>query len=181
MEIKLDLDNLQRWNLTPSQYVFLRFVYENKLLPGYLLCQLNTADLGHLQGLGYIKVLPDLEDGYNRVYLRQKGIDLFEVEHLEAKWLEFKANYPIKSGERRLHGNQEDCKKKYLKLVRDLGTHEMIMTGLKNEQKARIRAAEKREFFPDWKLMLSWINGKCWLTYLDYRPEGEEQQMEERL
>lgn len=180
-QILLDFEVLNASYLTPSDYTFLYLFYNRvSLEEAYKFCGTNTSDLTRLQTMGYIKVLPELQSGYNRLILRQKGIDLFEVSNLDQKWLEFKASYPRKAGTRMLHDQQEKCKAKYLFIIRDIGIHEKIMTGLSNEQNARIRAAENKQFMPDWKTMSAWLHQKHWLTYLDYTHTNEKD-LEERL
>lgn len=180
-QILIDFEVLEATYLTPSQYTFLYLMHKGDN-PQEIqnLCGINTGDLDKLQAMGYIKILPESQSGYNRIILRQKGIDLFEVSNPEQKWLEFKASYPRKAGGRMLHDQQERCKTKYLALIKNIGMHEKIMTGLKNEQIARIKAAENKQFMPEWKAMSAWLHQKHWEPYLEYSTPVDKD-LEERL
>lgn len=168
MKIYLDLSTLDKQQVSANQYIFLYLIFLNKSKAWEYSV---PEDLVHLQDKLFIKIT-----GSQEVILRKKAIDLFEVDNTEAKWLEFKANYPIKMGERRLHLNQEVCKEKYLALIKKLGVHEQVLLGLDNEKLARINAQKKREFFPDWSAMEVWLNQKRYQAYLDY----QEEQIEEK-
>lgn|SRR3990167_1435093 len=174
MKLEIDFALLVHQDLTPSQYCYLWMIYHND----YTYVEYTSdADIPHLLENNYI-FLEELTCLY---VLRPAGIALFEVANPQQKWQEFKANYPIKSGTRRLHDQQEKCKEKYLRLIKKPGTHEEIIKGLNNELEARRAAGMKNTFFPDWKTMSVWLNQKHWLTYLDKIQEDEQKQRIERI
>lgn len=176
-KIELNLKRLEELGLSPDFYTFLYLYYKGEYTQAHDLCNMNTTRLSGLERLGYIKILMELEGGFNKLQLRQKAYDLFELDNAEAKWLAFKAAYPKKDGQRMLHDQGEKCKAKYLSYIRDIGVHEQILLGLDNEQNARIEAAKKREFMPAWKSMSAWLNQKMWITYLDYVPEVRKERV----
>lgn len=170
MKVEVDLTLLEFLGLQAKHYVWLFIMYTGDELRARHLSPLNPDDYLLLEKEGYIKILGSLGDELN-VVLRQKGTDLFQTRDVEFKWNEFKANYPIRAGERRLHDNVDKCKTKYFNYVISPGIHERIMLGLNNEKKARINASKKSEFFPDWKLMSSYLSQKHWETYVDYKED----------
>lgn len=159
MKIEIEFETLVKNNLSPTEYSFLWMIYYNNYTFVELL---HDLDEQRLVSKGFIFI-----DGANTYALRSSGLDLFEVSNPEQKWAEFKSNYPIKQGDRRLHDQQEKCRQKYLTIIKKPGIHEKIIQGLNNELDARKRAGLKNSFFPEQKIMSSWLNQKHWLTYLE--------------
>lgn len=172
MKLEIDFELLVQHNITPSQYAYMWMIHHND----YTYVEYTSdADIPDLLEQDYMF----LESLTNMYVLRSKGTALFEVANPVQKWDAFKANFPIKSGTRRLHDQQDKCKEKYLRFVKKPGTHEQIMKGLSNEIEARKTAAMKNSFFPDWKTMSVWLNQRHWLTYLEM--EKVKMNKEERL
>lgn len=165
-ELKLDLDLLYQYRLSPDYYTFLYLSFHKH--PGDLkdFCNIESKDLFYLEKHMFIKIDPE-----DNVTLRQKSNALFQVPEYEKLWDEFKALYPRKSGARMLHQDSTKCKEKYLKLVKVPGTHDKIIQGLQNEQSARIQAAKKGQFFPEWRMMSTYLNNHSWEAYLEYQED----------
>lgn len=155
--------------LTPNQIIYLYTLYLKVANQDFIT---STEQLS-LDQEGYIGYDDNAEIGSNWI-LRNKGRNLFEVreESLDSCWLEFKGLFPIKSGVRRLHDQQDKLKLKYITLIKNKPElHREIILGLNNEFKARKEAINKRQFMADWKTMSSYLNSTQWKVYLDYREE----------
>lgn len=164
MKIEVSSDILKSSDITANQYCYL---YEKILFSGCsTIFTLNESEINDLEIKGFIKTT-----NYE-IVPREKAHKIFELNNKEKIWYEFKSNYPIKQGSRRLHDNQEKCKKKYLELVKNNPElHKQILKGLENEQLARNHAENLNQFFPSWKMMSVWLNQKNWEVYLDYKEE----------
>ncbi len=171
MKIEIESEVLIANQISANQYCYLYMKTMYSHVP--VIFTLDEYEHGDLESKGFIKIT---DVGST---LREKAYLLFEINNGEKCWLEFKLAYPIKSGERRLHDNQEKCKKKYLEIVRNKPfLHLEILRGVSGEQSARVNASRKREFFPDWKLMSSYLNSKQWDLYKDYQVTIEEERTE---
>ncbi len=133
---------------------------EGDYVNSWLIASLDEDDINLLEINGYIE----------NNSLTDKGKSLFENDK-DDSWEEFKKLYPKKDGERRLIDKEEKCKEKFFTLLKGKGSKDEIIKGLKNEMKAREVAISKRQFFPPPKMMSTWLNNKCWMTYLDYTEE----------
>lgn len=167
MKIEIQSEVLIANQLSPNQYCYL---YSKSIFPNVsVVFSLDPDESLDLEDKGFIK---RVDSG---IALREKAYQLFEETVDEKRWFEFKSRYPIKSGERRLHDNQEKCRNRYMTLIKSKpGLHERILKGLDNEYKARLAASNKRQFFPDWKMMSVWLNQKNWETYIDYEGGSNE-------
>lgn len=88
----------------------------------------------------------------------------------ELMWSEFISLYPKKAGHRPLHTNKDKCKDKYRNLIK-YTSHEDILKGLQMEIDLREKARIKKEFFPEWKLMPTYLNQKGWEAFLELNEE----------
>lgn len=169
MKLNLDIQLCISLNLTANQYTWLYLQFIGDTEKTNLVSPVSLIEQKHLESLGYIKIL---DSPYGNLFaLKQKANDLFEERDVDTKWLEFKALYPIKSGDRRLHDQVDKCKNKYVSYIIKTGVHEEIMLGLNNEYKARRNAAKKGAFFAEWKMMSSYLNQKAWMLYVDYEED----------
>ncbi len=189
-KIEIDLKILLDEGLEPNEYVFLFFIYKDQINSAYTLSTVQKEGVQELERQGYLRILSEnrqieyqgrvVDVNEPKVQLLQKGTFLFEDESLEAKWIQFKALYPVKDGEGRLHNNQEDCKKKYLKLIKERGTHESIIQGLRNQIKSRDIQRIRNKFVPEWKMMSTWLNQKDYEMYLENVEDVKEEKDEGR-
>jgi hypothetical protein len=92
--------------------------------------------------------------------------------NFDEEWNEFLELYPKKSGDRPLHNMKEKCRAKYAFALKK-ETHENIMKGLKKEIELRQIAKAKNKFFPEWKLLSTYINQKGWEQFLEIGDENE--------
>jgi hypothetical protein len=173
--IQINLEVLIYAKLTSDEYILLKLLYDKDY--NYILMlheqTLLESLLLRLERKGYIKWssrVVNNEGDLTKITLRVAAIDLFEISNqkLENCWSTFKSIYPVKQGDRRLHDQQDNCKKKFLNLIKDdLEVFHDIIKGLNNELALRKKAELKRQFFPAMKTMSAWINQKNYLTYLD--------------
>jgi hypothetical protein len=153
MKITIDLEILKTFNLTANEYVYLYLLVNNSNL-------INTMDFSSvITRLQQKYVIIDGSINYDKIPIE------LQISHNYNFWEDFKSKYPKTDGSRRLHDQQENCKKKYLSLIRNLNQHKEVINGLENEILLRKQAESYREFFPAWKLMSTYINQKHWLTY----------------
>jgi len=131
MKITIDIEELKRLNLTANQYIFLNSIFLD-VESAYI----TSEELNFLEKEGYIKCNEE-----NRVILREKGKQLFEVKTSDSLFFEFFSSYPIKvpngtGGYRVLRTKDTDTKqalelkRKYLDIVKKPGEHEKIMRTL---------------------------------------------------
>lgn len=160
MELKLNLDIISSYGLSPNEYIVLYLIHNN---------QLNTV------GFKVDKVIEKLKskgiiDNQKRI-ITDLPNDLFgdnKPQETEVYWLEFQSLYPKKDGVRRLHDSPSKCKEKYHRLLRrDIEVHTKVLKGLKNEKSLREKAELRGEFFQAPKLMSTYINQKAWEGYQD--------------
>lgn len=161
MKITIDLEEVRKHGLNISQYIWMYLQYEEKFIDCASLTSLTEDDFNLLQMNSWL-------DDNN--LLTEKAKKLFKND-VDTLWKEFKTLYPKKSGERRLIDKEDKCKQKFETLIKEKGVKEEIIQGLKNEIQAREAAKQKRQFFPEPKMLATWLNNKCWKTYLDYTKE----------
>ena len=94
------------------------------------------------------------------------------VERVDQQWAEFLELYPKKSDGRPLHNMKEKCKEKYIRILRNT-KHEDVMKGLQKEIDMREKAKIRKKFFPEWKLLSTYINQKGWEQFLELQDENE--------
>lgn len=104
-------------------------------------------------------------------------VELKPVDNsFDVKWEEFLSLYPKKSGERPLHNMKSVCKEKYFRYLQQGILHEDIIKGLNAEINLRQRAKQKRQFFPEWKLLSTYINQKGWEQFVELYEINENQE-----
>lgn len=87
MDLTIDYDTLIKNNITLSEYVYLKSLYDNENDPKIYQI-IDKVEDDSLQSRGYVKVTSE------GVVLRQKAINLFEGESL---FLKFLNTFPIKT------------------------------------------------------------------------------------
>lgn len=86
---------------------------------------------------------------------------------LEANWKEFIELYPKAVNGRPLHNTKEKNKLKYFRYLKSGVNHSEIIKGLKAELTARETARLRKQFFPEWQLLSTYINNKSWEQFAD--------------
>ncbi len=182
--IKIPVQVLKDECLSPNQYCTLYLLSERRANEVYSLILPSKQEVQHLVEQGYCSVnafdsiegLDNLPDEV-KLNLTDKGYQVFLADRSldSKKWEEFKSLYPKKSGERALHDNLARNKAVYLKLIKSDTEYNNIIKGLKNEIKARNKAKLKGEFFPEWRMMSTWLNNKSYTLYMDYQVETKEE------
>ena len=172
MKIEIESEVLIAHQISANQYCYM--YCKTRFSNAPVIFSLTKEETDDLEDKKFIK---NIGDG---IALREKAYQLFELSDAEQLWNQFKARYPIKHGERRLHDSQEKCRNKYLALISGKPeVHDKILKGLENEQLAREAAARKREFFPGWKMMSVYLNQQHWNTYVDYEKENDVEERTE--
>lgn len=97
---------------------------------------------------------------------------LMPTHNFNEQWEELLALYPKKSGERPLHNMKDRCRGKYAFVLKK-ESHENVIKGLKKEIELRQLAKATNKFFPEWKLLSSYINQKGWEQFLSDENETE--------
>lgn len=98
--------------------------------------------------------------------------DSYAGEDFEDKWNEFLQNYPKKAGDRPLHNMKTKCKEKYMRILKTT-KHEDIIKGLKIEIELRAKARAANKFFPEWKMLSTYLNQEGWQQFLELGEENE--------
>jgi hypothetical protein len=164
MKITIDLEELNKYDLTPDEYVYLYIINSEEDYTDY--SNFFNVDTGYLEERGFIKFDED-----DNIILRGDSLKLFVVNSQETKFLEFWNNYPMKvpngaGGHRVLRAKDPDSKQgreikaKYLKLIKKQGVHENIIAGLDRyllENRAKMTYLQGIEVF---------INQQTWEKYL---------------
>lgn len=160
-KIEVDIKLLKDNSLGADDYCYLFFKFHQLDATLFFM----YIDTERLEEEGWIKFS---EGSY---VIRNKAVKLFEEVDIpltpEKMWEKFISIYPRRSGERRLHDKVEQNRVKFISYCVKKGEFSKIIKGLENEMELRRRAGVKREFFPDWKLMSSWINSKHWQAYVE--------------
>lgn len=133
---------------------------------------LVTYDSSYIDDLDKVILLKSKDD-----ILKIKFEELIEFEPSKSKtfdlmWAEFTSLYPKKAGIRPLHTNKDKCKDKYRMLIKQYN-HEDILKGLQTEINMREKAKIRKEFFPEWKLMPTYLNQKGWEAFLELNEEDK--------
>lgn len=165
--IIISLETLQKASLTPNEYIFLHCLYNNIPLPKY------PIDLIKLQDLKYIKMANGKiwPRHYNlKKLFNTKGQKITD-KTMGDEWERLLELYPKKSHGRALH-NKSVARPKFIRVLKEHSIED-ILTGLKNENKARETAKMRGDFFPDPKALSVWLNQKTFLDYLDVEEEPE--------
>ena len=140
-DVKIDLDLIDRLELTPDEYIFLYCWYHSLKIPRV------QCSVKHLEEKGYLKIL----EGSN-IALRAPAINLFEHKSEDKCWFEFFGLFPMKvpgrNGTTRplrpASLEAKACittKKKYLQLIKNKPElHKQIIKVLEAELEMRKQA-----------------------------------------
>lgn len=137
----------------------------NLKLNGYV-----TFDKSSLDNLDNIVILTSKDNLIKFNFDSLLNISPAPNKTFELMWSEFISLYPKKVGYRPLHTNKDKCKDKYRNLIK-YTSHEDILKGLQMEIDLREKAKIKKEFFPEWKLMPTYLNQKGWEAFLELNEE----------
>lgn len=181
-------------DLSIEQYFMIMLLNEDpEYLEEYLLKIKNKIDkISVFQDLllkGFI-MLKDIDEGYvlnNIIPIKDiSSINNFSIgedfiknsentnNELEANWKEFIELYPKSINGRPLHNTKEKNKLKYFRYLKSGILQTDIIKGLTAEITARKNAQLRKQFFPEWQLLSTYINNKSWEQYLDLYSEITE-------
>ena len=165
MKVSVDFNCLQENKLSADLYVLLYCKHNGLVVPEYVGKKLFRDEdaLKYLQAKEFIKITVE-----NEFSLRQKAINLFQIDSPTTKWLEFLGEFPLKvpgrNGSARVlkvanpdsKGNVK-IKKKYLALIKTV-SHDRIIKALQAEIDMRKKSNE-----------LQYMHGMdTWLNQADY-------------
>ena len=175
-------------DLSIEQYFIMLLLNENDIeyLDEYLFKIKNKFDrISIFQDLllkGYI-MLKDIDEGYiNHNIIPIKNVESiinYDIEEnfiktsenisneLELQWKEFIELYPKSVNGRPLHNTKEKNKLKYFRYLKSGTNHNDVIKGLNAEITARKNAQLRKQFFPEWQLLSTYINNKSWEQFLD--------------
>ena len=174
-------------DLSVEQYFIIMLLNEDpEYLEEYLLKIKNKIDkISIFQDLllkGFI-MLKDIDEGYvlhNIIPIKNiNSIIDFDVgkdfvrstenvsNELEQCWKEFIELYPKTVNGRPLHNTKEKNKLKYFRYLKSGVEHSKVVKGLNAEITARKNAQLRKQFFPEWQLLSTYINNKSWEQFLD--------------
>ena len=80
---------------------------------------------------------------------------------------EFVELYPKSVNGRPLHNTKEKNRLKYFRYLKSGIKHEDVMKGLNAELEARKNANVRKQFFPEWQLMSTYVNQKSWEQFVE--------------
>lgn len=179
MQVKLDIDEIFKLKLTPSEYLLLYVKYHNEsLLDLNFISHLGIRidNIVKLEDKGYIKVT-----GFDLTsfVLREPAKNLFNQNVDDTKFYEFYGTYPMKvpngaGGFRVLRSKDpnaqsaEKIKSKYLRLIKKSGVHKQIMEGLDGylkEYRPKMQYLQGIEVF---------LNQATWEKYIGVRDVEKE-------
>lgn len=181
-------------DLSIEQYFIIMLLNEDpEYLDKYLFKIKNKIDrISLFQDLllkGFI-MLKDIDEGYinhNIVPIKDiSSINGFNIgedfiknsensnNELESNWKEFIELYPKSVNGRPLHNTKEKNKLKYFRYLKSGVQHSDVIKGLNAELTARKNAQLRKQFFPEWQLLSTYINNKSWEQFLDLYSEITE-------
>ena len=181
-------------DLSVEQYFIIMLLNEDpEYLEEYLLKIKNKNDkISIFQDLllkGFI-MLKDIDEGYilnNIVPIKDiSSINGFNIgedfvknsenanNELESNWKEFIELYPKSVNGRPLHNTKEKNKLKYFRYLKSGVQHSDVIKGLNAELTARKNAQLRKQFFPEWQLLSTYVNNKSWEQFLDLYSEITE-------
>jgi hypothetical protein len=179
---------LLMYPLTIEEFFILYLLYEDReYLKDYLQKNKFKINFKHVLITFKINNLVDYEssfiDDLDKIKMIKNIDDIFKIDFnsffnhhvvktsdFESLWTEFIDLYPKKTGLRPLHNNKEKCKDKYKFILRNT-KHSDIIKGLNTEIELRNKAKIKKEFFPEWKLLTTYISQKGWEQFLEINEE----------
>lgn len=149
MKVSVDFNCLQENKLSADLYVLLYCKHNELVVPEYVgkILFRDEDALKYLQRSEFIKITDE-----NEFSLRQKAINLFQIDSPTTKWLEFLGEFPLKvpgrnGSTRPLKVANADSKgnikikKKYLSIIKT-ADHDMIINVLQAEIEMRKKSNE---------------------------------------
>lgn len=180
--IEIDIGQCLEEELTPSQYCYLKLLWEKNLDAARALYFNDKGlrdSMDHLIELGYVMFFSE-ETGYS--IDKKKCNELFGFE--ESKFWELFSSYPLKvpdgrGGYRVLRTRDPETKeakealKKYKKAIKSNRRHEKVMKCLNLELDSKKRT-NSMQFMQQ---LITWLNQRTWEKYeplLEDKPKEDE-------
>jgi len=167
-----DVDYLQKYFNKIKNKTDRISIFQDLLLKGFI--TLKDIDDGYsLENIIVVKSINTIanEHGLNKEL--ENIIDALPSD-FENKWKELLSLYPKLVNGRPLHNLKEKNKLKYLRYLKTGTLHSDVIKGLTAEISARENARLRKQFFPEWQLLSTYINNKSWEQFLDIYPEITE-------
>jgi len=160
-----DLEYLEKYLIKIKNKIDKVSVFQDLLLKGYI--TLKEMDDGYV--LHNIILTKDLSQIYDINELGEDYVKQIETPNneLELKWKEFVELYPKTVNGRPLHNTKEKNRLKYFRYLKTGVRHEDVIKGLTSEIEARKAASIRKQFFPEWQLMSTYINNKSWEQFVE--------------
>lgn len=160
-----DIKYLEKYLIENKNKIDKVSVFQDLLLKGYI--TLKDIDDGYV--LHNIILTKDLSQIFDLCELGEDYVKQIETPNneLETKWKEFVELYPKSVNGRPLHNTKEKNRLKYFRYLKSGIKHEDIMKGLNAELEARKNANVRKQFFPEWQLMSTYVNQKSWEQFVE--------------
>lgn len=160
-----DVKYLEKYLIENKNKIDKVSVFQDLLLKGYI--TLKDIDDGYV--LHNIILTKDLSQIFDLCELGEDYVKQIETPNneLETKWKEFVELYPKSVNGRPLHNTKEKNRLKYFRYLKSGIKHEDIMKGLNAELEARKNANVRKQFFPEWQLMSTYVNQKSWEQFVE--------------
>lgn len=147
-------------------------IFQDLLLKGFII--LRDIDEGYsLENIIVVKSINSIAEDHNLTKELLTVVESIPTD-FENKWKEFLNLYPKTINGRPLHNLKEKNKLKYLRYLKTGINHDDVIKGLNAELFARENAKLRKQFFPEWQLLSTYINNKSWEQFLDIYPEITE-------
>lgn len=144
-------------------------IFQDLLLKGYITLQ-NVENGYALFNIVPVSDISSIANSFNVEEDFNQKIE-FSKNDYEKKWSEFISLYPKEVNGRPLHNLKEKNKLKYFKYLNSGIKHEDVIQGLNYEILVRKTAKARNQFFPEWKLLSTYINNKSWEQFLELSVE----------
>jgi len=160
-----DIKYLEKYLIENKNKIDKVSVFQDLLLKGYI--TLKDIDDGYV--LHNIILTKDLSQIFDLCELGEDYVKQIETPNneLETKWKEFVELYPKSVNGRPLHNTKEKNRLKYFRYLKSGIKHEDVMKGLNAELEARKNANVRKQFFPEWQLMSTYVNQKSWEQFVE--------------
>ena len=160
-----DVKYLEKYLIENKNKIDKVSVFQDLLLKGYI--TLKDIDDGYV--LHNIILTKDLSQIFDLCELGEDYVKQIETPNneLETKWKEFVELYPKSVNGRPLHNTKEKNRLKYFRYLKSGIKHEDVMKGLNAELEARKNANVRKQFFPEWQLMSTYVNQKSWEQFVE--------------
>lgn len=163
--LKTDKPFLQHYLDVNKHHINIIDVVQDLIIKGYL----TLIDPKQDYSLDNLSIVKNISE-------KEIQVELKPVENVfETYWEEFISLYPKKSGDRPLHNMKSICKDKYFKYLQQGLVHESVIKGLKLEVSLRERAKLRKQFFPEWKLLSTYINQKGWEQFVELEVDENQE------